>query len=529
MSVHRFGVVVAAVIASFGNGCAGCGGGDQIAPGGKVCGTGSVDGTDYKIDSSELVLTIARADAFGCGALHSHVVLAKQATFAWQLGADGAGDVEIIVAAVGLDPDDAALREKYLPEGENQALSDDDRNSIRGSVLEEVKAEEHPALTFTLKDLSTINGEGTARLVSVIAGEESTVDVRYTASKDGDVVNLRGSAVIDGAPHGIPRNALGFCVDPDMGLEFTIAMSPGVVACDGEVGEVPTFVPTPFPDADCGEVGFNVVYNTVIGPRCAGCHGATLPGNDQLLRGGATVPLYTWDHFRIDSVRNPGAPLYLKGHDYVNLDTTNPDVLAMPPSATGESTGLQPLLPPITIAGSTYTTELELFNAWITRGQGRDAQCEGDVVKKTFGLNDGLRVEPGAGCDGLAYDTPQAENDNQSAADFFVGCLSCHTKNDPSRAFSAPTVATMTDVENFVAVIDFADGELPVGHPFYVDSAGVPLSFWEASIYRTEDGSMSAGAGVFEQDGRLAHGSEGPGFQAFKAWVAAGYCPSTAE
>lgn len=516
--------VVAAALSTLMNGCS-CGG-EQTPAGGEVCGAGTVDGTDYKVDSGELVMVVNKADGFGCGALHSHVVLARQATFAWDLDASAAGEVKIVVAASGLDPDDAALRKKYLPDGLNQELSASDRESIRGSVLEEVKGAEFSTLTFVLKDLSTIDGAGTARLVATIAGADSEVDVAYTAQKDGDVVNLTGTAVIPGGPHGIPRNALGFCVDPNMGLQFTIAMSPGTQTCDGTVEEVPTFVPTVFPDAECGDVGFNVVYNSVVGPRCAGCHGGTLPNDASLYRGGATVPLFAWDHFRVDSVRNKGAPLYITAHEYVGLDPFDTEVLSMPPSAFGEATPLQPLVEPLTIAGITYTTEKDLFDAWVTIGQGRDQQCADDVEKQTFGLQDGQRVEPGAACGGLTYDTIQPEHEGKSAKDFFESrCMYCHAKDDPGQAFSAPAVGTLVNADARTYTTDFAAGELEVTHPFYVDSDGTPLSFWEASIHRAEDGSMYPGAGVFDDGtGRITHSFEGPDFEAFKAWVSVGYC-----
>ena len=522
-------ITAAAALATLHQGGCSCGG-DEPDPAGEVCGAGTVDGSDYKVDSGELVMVVNKADGFGCGALHSHVVLAKQATFSWDLDAAAAGEVQIVVAAAGLDPDDPALRKKYLPEGLNQELSEGDRESIRGSVLEEVKAEEHPALTFVLKNLSTLDGAGSAKLVSTIAGADSEVDIAYTAAKSGDVVTLTGTAVIPGGPHGIPRNALGFCVDPNMGLQFTIALSPGTQTCDGAVEEVPAFVPTEFPDDACGDVGFNVVYNNVVGARCVGCHGATLPSDPTLYRGGATVPLVDWQDFRVDSVRNKGTAMYLKAHEYVGLDPTDVEVLSMPPSAFGEATPLQVLATPVVVAGVTYTTEKELFDAWVTVGQGRNTQCADDVAKKTFGLNDGLRVEPGDACGGLAYDTPQPEHNGATAQGFFESrCMYCHAKNDPGQAFSAPAVGENVDVDNGIYTTDFAAGALEVAHPFYVDSAGVPLSFWEASVFRAEDGSMYPGAGVFDDGAGVTHAFVGDDFDAFKAWVTAGYCPPAAD
>lgn len=495
-------------------GCAGCGPGvDPIA--GDVCGSGAVAGTDYAVDASELVIVVKKKEAFGCGALHSHVIEATQATFSYALDDSAAGEVNIVVAAIGLDPDAPDLRVKYLPDGENQALSDSDRESIRGSVNEEVLASEHPALNFTLKGLSALEGDGNATLVADIAGIASEVPLTYTAAKDGDVVTLSGRAVLDGTPHGMPRNALGFCVEPEMDIIFELTLRPGTVECDGTVDVVPPFVEQFFPDEECGEVGYTVVYNEVIGPRCLGCHGGTLPDNPDLLRGGATEPLVTWEEWRVDSPRNLGIAMYLKAHDYIGLDPTNADELAMPPSALGEATALLDLASPVTIAGVTYTTEKALFDAWIEKGLGRNAQCADDVEVKTFGENAGQAVEPGAcGTGAVRYADTQAAHGDKSAADFFQTCTFCHTAGNPAQAPAAAVIATS---ENDEDVVNFDAAALPVTHPFYIDSDGDPLSFWEASIHRTVDHSM--GPGGFYAD------IDPDAFEAFKSWVVAGYCP----
>jgi hypothetical protein len=507
--------VAVASIASMA-GCDGCGPAVDPVAGGEVCGSGSIDGTNYSIESSELVIVVRKKDAFGCGALHSHVVQATQATFTYDLDGSAAGEVGIVVAASKLNPDDPDLRLKYLPDNENQPLSDGDRETIRGSVNEEVLASDHPALNFTLKSLSTLDGDGTATLVSDIAGAESEVDLTYTASKDGDNIKIKGSASIDGEPHGIPRNALGFCVEQVMDFEFELVLAPGDTLCDGEIEEIPAFVPTEFPDDACGDVGFNVVYNEVLGPRCMGCHGGTLPDNPDLLRGGATVPLVTWDDFRIDSVRHPDVALYLTAHDFVGRDPFGEEELPMPPSAQGEATALLDLLTPVTVAGVEYTTEKDLFDAWVEVGLGRDAQCADDVEKKTFGGNAGQAIEPGAcnGVDVIRYDTPQAAHGDASAEDFFINCTFCHSTGNPAQAPAAFPIASFVDDND---VVNFDAGELPVTHPFYVDSDGDPLSFWEASIHRTEDNSMGPGGGYADFDPAA--------FDAFKDWVNAGYCP----
>jgi hypothetical protein len=485
-------------------------------PGGAICGAGQVAGTNYLVDSAELVIAVFKEDAFGCGALHSHVVEARQATFTFDLDASAGGEVEIVVPVVGLEPDDPDLRRKYLPAADSDPLSDGDRNAIRGSVVEEVIGDRFPALEFTLRELSTLQGSGTAKLVSKIAGLNSTTDVTYEATADGDNVVITGSAGLDGEPHGMPRNALGFCVKKDMEFSFTITLAPGTAVCDGEVEEIPPFVPTLFPDEECGEVGYNVVRNEVVGPRCMGCHGGIFPGTADTLRGGATVPLIDWEDFRIDSLRNAGEPLYLTAHKYVELDPN--DGLAMPPAALPpEATELLALPAPITIGGQTYNTERALWDAWVNVGQGRNAQCDDEVEPKTFGLDNGLRVEPGAGCGGLRYSTPNPSHQDRSAKDYFEGsCMYCHARDGLLQAPAAAPVGT--DIGDFVYVTDFAAGEAPVTHPFYKDANGDLVSFWEASVHRVIDASMAPGA-VREQ------AEDNDAFDAFRAWVEAGYCP----
>lgn len=514
-------VSLAAFGAAAAFGACDCGTPPTDLPEGEICGTGAVDGTDYAVaaEGNEVVIAVHKNDAFGCGALHSHVVQATQIGFEYDLDSAGAGEVKITVPAAGLDPDDKALRLKYLPDGENQELSDGDRQSIRGSVAEEVKAEEFADLTFVLKELSTIDGEGTAKLVSTIAGADSTVDVNYTAKKDGDDVTISGTAVIAGGPHGIPRNALGFCVDPDMELSFTVTLTPGTQPCDIGGGAPEVFTPTEFPDDECGDVGFNVVYNNVIGPRCMGCHDGALPGDPTKLRGGATEPLAEWLDFRVDSKRNPGQPLYLTADAYVS----HPEVggLTMPPlpAADGDgtpiATQLQPELLDRTGVPDAIVSELDLWNAWIAAGA-RNAQCENDVEKKVFD-----HAPAGADCDDAAaihFDTPADPADEFTSPRAFIegNCLYCHSNGNELQAPSAPAVGSF-DADLGADIADFALGNAPITMGYYVAADGSPLTFWEAAVPRADDGSM--------YPDNVIHGFEGdPTFEQYKAWIAGGAC-----
>lgn len=491
-----------------------CGAKPEPLPAGNLCGTGAIDGQDYAVDAegTELVIAVHKQDAFGCGALHSHAVLATIAGFEYDLDSGAKGTVTITVPAKGLDPDDKDLRLKYLPDGENQELSEGDRSSIRGSVAEEVKADEFADLVFVLSDLTVLDGDGTAKLTSTIAGADSTVDVEYNAKKDGDDVTVTGTAIVDGAPHGIPRNALGFCVNPIMEVSFSVHLTPGTQECDVGGGDPDVFEPTFFDDQECGDVGFNVVYNDVIGPRCMGCHGGLLPDGSGNYRGGATVPLVEWEHFRFDSIRNQGAPLYETAHEYVNLPSGDPDVLSMPPAVVdngpdGQSGTALPESTPMT------AEEIALFNSWYAAGA-RNVQCADDVQKKVF-----TRTEPRADCNAagaIHFTDPQPDNGDFAAADYFQSCIYCHATGDELQAPSAPPVATF-DADSGTDVVDFAKGNADVTHPFYVTADGSPLSFWEAGVHRVEDQSMPTGG--------TDEANEDPAlFAAYKAWVADGYC-----
>ncbi len=512
---------LAAVAAAAALGACDCGAPPDGLPAGNICGTGAVDGVDYAVaeKGNEVVITVHKNDAFGCGALHSHVVLATQIGFEYDLDSAGAGQVKITVPAVGLDPDDKDLRLKYLPDGENQELSDGDRSSIRGSVAEEVKAEEFADLVFVLKDLSTIDGTGTAKLVSTIAGADSTVDVGYNARKDGDDVTISGTATIDGAPHGIPRNALGFCVDPIMELTFKVVLTPGTQACDIGGAEPVVFTETEFPDDACGDVGFNVVYNNVIGPRCMGCHGGTLPSDATKLRGGATVPLAEWLDFRVDSLRNQGRPLYETADGYVSHPETGG--ISMPPQPGADSDGtpiatqLQPELIDRAGVPDDIISELDLWSAWIAAGA-RDVQCENDVEKKVFD-----HAAPAADCDAvdaIHFDTPGDPADEFTSPRGFVegNCLYCHSNGNELQAPSAPPVGNF-DADLGADIADFAAGNVAVTMPFYVAADGSPLTFWEAAVPRVDDGSMFPDSTVLGFDGDV-------GYEQYKAWIAGGAC-----
>jgi hypothetical protein len=474
---------------------------DDPPPAGDVCGTGTIDGRPHAIDpaGTRAVLVVHRNDGAGCGVFHSHVVNAKIATLEYAIdnGALAASTVKITMVAAGLDPDDPALRKELLPEGENQPLSDGDRASIRGSVAEEVLANEHPELVFNLSGFSAGTGAGTAKMSATLAGATSEIDVAYTVTKNGETFVVSGTATLDGEPYGIPRNSLGFCVSPIMDVHFDVTLVPvgAPVECQG-AEPPPPYEPTFFDDAECAtDVGYNEVRDVAV-RRCAGCHA-------QELRLGATVPLVEWADWRSDSIRNQGRPLYETAHAYVLLDPA--DGLSMPPVDPNEALA-SPLTP----------EELALFERWVAGGA-RDAACANDPGKTTFADADFV---PRACDDTIHYAAPGP--DGLSAKDFFDNtCAYCHVDAFEVYTQQVPQVALLDgngdiviDEDTGNAAVDHILGSGGVLHPFYLGAGEAPLSFWEASVLRVEDLSMPP-APFFDP-------AEDPAFAQFKAWVEAG-------
>jgi hypothetical protein len=493
--------LVVAALGALGASIGGCSCDPVPIPPAALCGSGTVDGTAYALDAekSRFVIAVKRPNGNGaCGVFHSHVVDATQVEASFTVAAANAASSSLIVrvAAAGLVPDDPDLRAELLPEGENFPLSDGDRRSITGSVAEEVNpAGEFPILTFSVSGISATSGDGTATLTSDIAGATSDVDTSYTISKEGDAHIIKGTATLIGTPHGIPRNALGFCIDPNMLVTYELHLVPGAVTCDPLGGGEP-FVEEFFADEACAEdVGFNEVA-AVATRRCAGCH-AEVP------KLGATVPLVVWEDWRVDSIRNPGRPLYESAFEFVHLDPA--DGLSMPPQ------------PP---DGEILTTdlsdeELALFDAWVDGGA-RNAACENDPGPFSVGPAIPVNTE--------CSDEYTAGNPGETAADFFNNsCAYCHLDNSPEQFYAGiPQIAQLdeggtpiTDEVTTYAAIDFTKAAAAIDHPFYVNDDGERVSFWVASLARIADQSMVPGG--------LGDVSGDPAFLAFEAWVNNGH------
>lgn len=495
-------LALATVVAAFG--ACNC---DPIeVPAGDICGSGTVDGTAYALDAekSRFVIAVKRPNGAGaCGVFHSHIVDATQVESSFTVAAANATSsaLTVRVAAAGLVPDDPDLRAELLPEGENFPLSDGDRRSITGSVAEEVNpGGDFPILTFTVSGVSSTAGEGTATLTSDIAGASSDVETSYTITKEGANNIIKGTATLIGTPHGIPRNALGFCIDTNMLVTYELHLVPGAVTCD-PLGDGTPFVEEFFEDPACAEdVGFNEAA-AVATRRCAGCH-------SEVPKLGATVPLVVWEDWRVDTIRNPDRPLYESAFEFVHLDPA--EGLSMPPQPPGAEI----------LSTDLTDDELALFDAWVDGGA-RNAACAADP--------DPFSVGPAIAENPDCSDEYTAGNPGETAFDFFNNsCAYCHLDNSPEQFYAGiPQIAQLddggapiTDDVSGLAAIDFTKAAAAVTHPFYVNDDEARVTFWVASLARIADQSMVPGG--------MGDVSADPSFQAFEAWVNNGHpapCP----
>jgi hypothetical protein len=408
-------------------------------------------------DESELIIVVENfADQFGCGLFHSHVVESTGFVSSFRIDrADAAGSTfSAVVPAIGLQPDSDELRTRFLPN--DPLLNDGDRSSIKVSVLENLQASDHPVLTFEASDLSTLDGEGTATVDVDIAGETSQIEMTYTVTEADGVFTIEGEGEIDGAPHGIPNGFASDCVSGLMDLHLKLVLEPGASDNQG-IGDagVPEFVPTEFPyEGDCApDVAFDEVMQ-ILGPRCVGCH-------MEPTRLGASIPLTEYDHFRVDTARTEGTPVYETIGEYIQLPAT--ESLHMPPLELSQLS----------------TEELNTLVAWV-EADAPDVRCDPDPPAPF------VHVEP-AECGTVIFDDVDDE---------FIGafCSECHS-------------ATQTALP----ILDtYESGLVTSEHPFYQ-----PLNMWESSLVRLRDGSMPPQFGADFADDELAAD--------FVEWVTQGY------
>ena len=477
-------LALSAVAASF----SGCNCGNPVVPpAGDLCGTGTVDGAPYAIDpaATRLVIVVLRNDGAGCGVFHNHVVNAKIAKLEYALDSQNPAQSTFVatVRADGLDPDSDALRDEFLtgrsPPVDGKHLSDGDRQSIRGSVADEVIAKDNPTLVFTISGISSAEGDGTASMKADLAGATSTVDVKYKVTKSADSLTIKnGTATLPGAPYGIPRNSLGFCVNPTMEVHFDLALTKAAATPVCDIGVGAQYTPQVFGDDACApSVSYNQAREVAV-KRCAGCH-----AESQIL--GATVRLVQWDDWRTDSVRNPGKPLYQTASTYIHADPGGGNGLAMPPIQDG-------LVTPLT------ADEIALFDAWVADGA-RNAKCAGDVAATVF------PAIAHKAHDAFAFDVADSNASAQGAtayAFFDNNCGYCHAdRTDPRTYIGVPQISAAgapldPNSGSGNAELDHAIGQAPVHHGYYQGDDGALLSFWEAGMVRYLDNSMPPGGAV---------------------------------
>ena len=455
--------------------CGGCGNGGGLDAGpSTVDGAGVLvrDGAEqaYTIDTEDshfIIVVINKDSQFGCGLFHSHAVEAESYGLNFRLDADAPENSELSleVAASGLNPDSPENRARY-PETSVSDLNENERGQIKSSMLEQLDAANNPTLTFTASNFTALEGEGTIDLDVDLAGAQSTLTMTYEGVFEGDKLIITGIGTLDGTQHGIPNGFASDCVESDMTLDLRMVLVPGTLDGGLDAGVIEEYVPTVFPyEGDCVEgttVSFNEVRD-VLGAACAGCHGA-----EPSL--GATVPLVTWDDYRVDSARNPGRPLYETAYEFI----TDPGSAAP--------------MPPEGVVNPLTDEQKALFVRWYEQGA---PDCLDLAPAKTF---DPVPSPPN-------HCAPVSFNDDIAPL-MANNCTYCHSADQDA----LPIIDT-----------DYSRGLDDATHPYYASEDG-PLNIWEVSMYRVMDGSMPpfAGGALYDDQGADVT-------QLFIDWVASGY------
>lgn len=384
---------------------------------------------------SDFIVTVGLVPGLLCNQLHEHAVEAGNIGLEFSLDPNDAANSTMVatVAAAGLVPDEPEIREQYLEGLSQEPVPEGDRNSIRGSVLSSVGAEEHPTLLFSATNFSDLSpgATGTVDVTATVNGGTQTITMDYTLTQDGENYLFDASGTLPGGPHDIPSGFASECVDPDLGLFLKLLLVPGENDAEIDAGVI-VYEQETFPfDGACDEnsISFNEARDVVVA-KCAGCH-ANPPVN------GATVPLAEYNDFRVDSFRHPSEPLYLTAEHFMARPIDNSEGLPMPPQSASQLTD----------------EERQLANDWIAQGA-PDCLDLADPVTFT--------TQTEATCGDVSYD-----DDIKPIVDNY--CIGCHSN-------------AQTEIP---ALESYEQGtELGV-HAYYE-----PLVLWEASLYRILDHSM---------------------------------------
>jgi hypothetical protein len=434
-------------------------GGTPTGGDGTIIVDGEAQSYTLDVDASKLLIVIEKNVTVGCPSFfHSHVFEAGAIALSFDIDESdpAASTLTATVPARALIADDPANRALFdLTKDED--VPEAFRGDIKSSGLSELDAVTHPNLVFKVLSLDAIEagGEGelpnTAQIEVEIAGEKSTIPMQFRYVKDGTTRTLIGEGILDGTPHGMPRKTECY-KSSSLPLHLTLVLVPGTEQTVVDAG--PDIDPNRqvFPyEGDCvDKIAFNTVRDVAV-RACAGCHAKPE------LRYGATVPLVDYADFRTDSFHNPGVPLFETMRAYLNATD---GTLQMPPL---DQT-------PLTV------DEKNLLLEWIDQG---GPEC-----------NDGVSATTFTPVNNVACGTPNYIDDVKPV--FVNNCSFCHS-----------------DTQTALPVIgfDFAPGAADVAHSYYL-----PLTIFEASLLRIEDGSMPPYGGVTPADAALV-----------RTWVEAGY------
>ncbi|MCP4503822.1 MAG: hypothetical protein GY822_28180 [Deltaproteobacteria bacterium] len=424
-----------------GVGCDGCmrtSGDDAGVPSsggdGEVIRDGESVAYTFSAEQSRFLITVFNKPAqVGCGLFHSHVVNAESMLLDFSLNEDdvGSSTLNATIAAAGLDPDDPDLRDEILGD---EPLSQNDRDTIKTSLIDQVKGAEHPRLTFDASNFTSLTdgASGTLDVAVAIGGGNQTIQMDYDFSVDADgKIEIHGTGTLPGAPHDIPSGFASDCVEADMNLLLDLVLEPGTRDQPGVLPDagIEVYEPTLFPfedGCDADKISFNEVRDVLV-RKCASCH-------MDPIRLGATIPLVEYDDFRTDSLRNQGRPMYETIADFIDPQ------------------GDHSVMPPVNDAAPITDAEKQLALDWIAEGA---ADCLDAATPTVF-----VPIASVA-CGPVAY--------QDISSIVASNCVFCHDSNQTA----LPLLET------------FGDGLVQNLHPFYG-----PITVWEAALYRMEDVTM---------------------------------------
>ncbi|MEW5853122.1 MAG: c-type cytochrome [Myxococcota bacterium] len=287
-------------------------------------------------EESRLLLLNKKITTRGdCNFFHHHAVAALTTDHDFTLDRDNPqnGTLSATVHTDGLDPDRPEYRDAF-EETRGSTFSERDREDIRTNMLEQLDASNFPIITFTARNLSTLEGSGTAEVTVDLKGKQSVTTMNASARWDGDKLIMEGTALLDGAQHDIPVGTFRDCIDPQMTLLMTITLKPGqgggnLFPDGGDPGPVDAARQFYEPEGECAEMGYEDVRQTLL-VRCAGCH-----NNPPTV--GARDPLVTWEDYHWQARLPPPQPMYLAVAERI----VDAGFRKMPPEGSTDITGAE--------------------------------------------------------------------------------------------------------------------------------------------------------------------------------------------